>query len=153
MWHFFPSNMKNYFNMSVEEVVFICCCFKHPESHKYRALRVCRVHVQMRKQSSHIGKGVYRVRSGRGLVCWEPFPIFGNAWRTLGFLLGLCDREKKPSKEGEMKGRAVLGGDGCLGTHGGWFSPSKLVLRAKTRSMRAWCRHFPTYLKQLQAQT
>lgn len=44
------------------------------------------------------------------LACWWSELVCGNAWVGLGSLLRLCDGENKPSKEGEMKGRAVLWG-------------------------------------------
>lgn len=90
----------------VEEVVFIYLFFRHPQLHKYHSLCVCHVHKCINR-SPKLGKKskewVHSVPWLAGDQSW-----FVDCLNVLRSLLRLDGGENKPSKEGEIKERAVL---------------------------------------------
>lgn len=131
-----------YMKIGVEKVIFICCCLRHPELHKYPARCVCQVCVPTQKCSSQTGKNFWKMGLGSGLCFWESALLCGGAW---GPSVGSGQSTGVP-KGGWDGGEAVLKGVGIVLL----LEP---VFPDRPGAARVWCRHFPTYPKELQAQT
>lgn len=104
-----PECVKSSFynvKIRVEKVIFICCCLRHPELHKYPALCGCQVRAPMQKCSSQTGKKCLK----KGFREWF---VFGNQHWFVAVLevplWVLCQCKEAP-EGGWDGGEAVLGG-------------------------------------------